>query len=124
MCIRDRLEAGLDRFVYLSKDFHGKAAMEAIGIRSKCVTLLVDGPADADPWGREALYAGDTKVGRLTSGGYSPAFGRSIEMGYVRPDLAEPGTKLMAKIQDKLWPVEVTVDSPYYPTNATIRKDG
>jgi len=118
------LEAGLDRFVDLSKDFHCKAAMEAIGISSKCVTLLVDGPADADPWGREALYAGDTKVGRLTSGGYSPAFGRSIEMGYVRPDLAEPGTKLMAKIQDKLWPVEVTVDSPYDPTNATIRKDG
>ena len=118
------LEAGLGRFVDLNKDFHGKAAMEAIGIRSKCVTLLVDGPADADPWGREALYAGDTKVGRLTSGGYSPAFGRSIGMGYVRPDLAEPGTKLMVKIQDKLWPVEVTVDSPYDPTNATIRKDG
>ena len=108
----------------LNKDFHGKAAMEAIGIRSKCVTLLVDGPADADPWGREALYAGDTKVGRLTSGGYSPAFGRSIGMGYVRPYLAEPGTKLMAKIQYKLWPVEVTVDSHYDPTNATIRKDG
>ena len=43
--------------------------MLATGIRSKCVTLLVDGPADADPWGREALYAGGVKVGRLTSGG-------------------------------------------------------
>ncbi|MFT6933345.1 MAG: dimethylglycine dehydrogenase, partial [Paracoccaceae bacterium] len=59
------LEAGLDRFVDLSKEFHGKQAMEKIGIRSKCVTLLIDGPADADPWGREALYDGDTKVGRL-----------------------------------------------------------
>ena len=49
------LEAGLDRFVDLSKDFHGKAAMVATGIRSKCVTLLIDGPEDADPWGREAL---------------------------------------------------------------------
>ena len=39
-------------------------------IRSKCCTLLIDGPEDADPWGREALYHGDTKVGRLTSGGY------------------------------------------------------
>ncbi|MCE8470263.1 diguanylate cyclase, partial [Rhodovulum sulfidophilum] len=57
------LEAGLDRFVDLSKEFHGKAAMEAKGIRSKCVTLLIDGPEDADPWGREALYDGETRVG-------------------------------------------------------------
>ena len=54
-------------------------------IRSKCVTLLIDGPADADPWGREALYDGDTRVGRLTSGGWSVAFGKSIGMGYVTP---------------------------------------
>ncbi len=38
------LEADLPRFVDLSKDFHGKAAMEATGIRSNCVTLLIDGP--------------------------------------------------------------------------------
>ncbi|MBS8225797.1 GcvT family protein [Vannielia litorea] len=118
------LEAGLDRFVDLSKDFHGKAAMENTGIRAMCVTLLVDGPADADPWGREALYDGDTKVGRLTSGGYSVAFGKSIGMGYVSPDLAKPGTKLKVKMQDKLWDVEVTEDSPYDPSNAVIRVDG
>ena len=49
------LEAGLDRFVDVSKDFRGRAAMEALGVRSLCATLLVDGPDDADPWGREAL---------------------------------------------------------------------
>ncbi|WP_179378777.1 GcvT family protein [Jannaschia marina] len=118
------LEAGLDRFVDLSKDFRGKAAMEAMGIRSKCVTLLIDGPSDADPWGREALYAGDEKVGRLTSGGYSVAFGKSIGMGYVRPDLATPGTKLKVRMQRRLWDAEVTEDSPYDPTNARIRQDG
>ncbi|GIT91184.1 dimethylglycine dehydrogenase [Jannaschia pagri] len=118
------LEAGLDRFVDLSKDFHGKAAMEALGIRSKCVTLLIDGPSDADPWGREALYDGDEKVGRLTSGGYSVAFGRSIGMAYVRPDLAVPGTKLSVRMQCQLWECEVTEDSPYDPTNARIRQDG
>ncbi|WP_068113960.1 GcvT family protein [Tropicimonas marinistellae] len=118
------LEAGLDRFVDLSKDFHGKAAMERTGIRSMCVTVLVDGPEDADPWGREALYVGDEKVGRLTSGGYSVAFGKSIGMGYVRPDLAAPGTHLKVKMFDRLWDAVVTEDSPYDPKNATIRKDG
>ncbi len=118
------LEAGLDRFVDLSKDFHGKEAMEATGIRSQCVTLLIDGPDDADPWGREALYDGEAKVGRLTSGGYSVAFGKSIGMGYVRPALAAPGTKLKVKMQDRLWDAEITEDSPYDPKNETIRADG
>ncbi len=118
------LEAALDRFVDLEKDYHGKQAMLDTGTRSACVTLLIDGPEDADPWGREALYEGDVKVGRLTSGGYSVAFGKSIGMGYVRPDLAAPGTKLKVKMLDRLWDAEITEDSPYDPKNATIRKDG
>ncbi|RBI85786.1 diguanylate cyclase [Rhodosalinus halophilus] len=118
------LEADLPRFVDLSKDFRGKAAMEATGIRSKCVTVLIDGPEDADPWGREALYAGEERVGRLTSGGYSVAFGKSIGMGYVRPEQAAPGTKLKVKMLDGLWDAEVQPDSPYDPENARIRADG
>jgi len=118
------LEAGLDRFVDLSKDFHGKEKMVETGIRFKCVTVLIDGPADADPWGREALYAGDTKVGRLTSGGYSVAFGKQIGMGYVSPDHAEVGTRLKVRMFRELYDVEVVEDSPYDPTNAVIRVDG
>ncbi|WP_457649161.1 GcvT family protein [Profundibacter sp.] len=118
------LEAGLDRFVDLDKDFHGKQAMLDTGIRSRCVTLLIDGPEDADPWGREALYDGDELVGRLTSGGWSVVFGKSIAMGYVKPELARAGQKLQVKMFDRLWPAEVTADSPHDPTNARIRVDG
>ncbi|WP_323784640.1 FAD-dependent oxidoreductase [Thalassovita sp.] len=119
------LEADLPRFVDLDKDFHGKAALEAKGIRSKCCTLLIDGPEDADPWGREALYLEDgIRVGRLTSGGYSVAFEKSIGMGYVRPELAVEGQKLKVRMFDQLWDATVVCDSPYDPKNATIRKDG
>ncbi|WP_371037555.1 FAD-dependent oxidoreductase [Rhodosalinus sp. FB01] len=118
------LEADLPRFVDLSKEFRGKAALEATGIRSKCVTVLVDGPEDADPWGREALYAGEERVGRLTSGGYSVAFGKSIGMGYVKPEHAAPGTKLKVRMLDRLWDAEVQPDSPFDPENARIRVDG
>jgi dimethylglycine dehydrogenase len=118
------LEADLPRFIDLDKEFHGKAAMVETGIRSKCVTLLIDGPEDADPWGREALYDGDTRVGRLTSGGYSVHFGQSIGMGYVKPELAVPGQALQVKMLDRLWPARVVEDSPYDPKNETIRKDG
>ena len=119
------LEADLPRFIDMNKEFHGKAELKAIGVRSKCITVLIDGPDDADPWGREALYLEDgTRVGRLTSGGYSVAFDQSIGMGYVRTDVAVEGQKLKVKMQDKLWDAVITCDSPYDPKNEVIRKDG
>ena len=118
------LEADLPRFVDLSKEFNGKAKMLETGIRSKCVTVLIDGPSDADPWGKEALIKDGVKVGRLTSGGYSVAFGKQIGMGYVPVDLAVPGTKLKVKMLRQEWDAVVTEDSPFDPTNARIRIDG
>jgi len=120
------LEADLPRFVDTSKDFRGKEAMQATGIRFKCCTLLIDGPDDADPWGREALYSADgsDRVGRLTSGGYSVAFGKSIGMGYVSPEQATEGVRLKVRILNRLWDAVVTCDSPYDPDNKAIRADG
>ena len=122
------LESGLQRFVDMTKEFKGKAALtaqQAAGLRTTCVTLLVDGPSDADPWGREALYStGGVRTGRLTSGGYSVAFGKSIGLGYVKPEHSAPGTKLRVKMQDQLWDAEVQIDSPYDPKNEKIRVNG
>ncbi len=118
------LEAGLDRFVDLSKDFQGKAAMLATGIRSRCVTVLIDGPPDTDPWGKEALLSDGVKVGRLTSGGYSVAFGKQIGMGYVPDALSAVGTRLQVRMNRELWDAVVVEDSPFDPTNARIRVDG
>ncbi|MBT9247007.1 FAD-dependent oxidoreductase [Gemmobacter fulvus] len=118
------LEAGLDRFVDLKKEFHGKQAMLDTGVRFKCVTVLIDGPGDTDPWGKEALLKDGVKVGRLTSGGYSVAFGKQIGMGYVPVELAEVGTRLKVKMLLQEWDVEVVEDSPFDPSNARIRIDG
>jgi dimethylglycine dehydrogenase len=118
------LESGLDRFVDLSKEFKGKAAMQATDVRAACVTLLIDGPSDADPWGKEALVLDGRKVGRLTSGGYSVAFGKQIGIGYVEPGLAKVGQKLKLRMLRELWDAEVVEESPYDPKNETIRKDG
>lgn len=118
------LESGLDRFVDLGKDFRGKAAMQETGIRAACVTVLIDGPEDADPWGKEALVLDGRKVGRLTSGGYSVHFGKQIGIAYVRPELAKPGQKLQLRMLRELWPAEVVEESPYDPQNETIRVDG
>ena len=117
------LEGGLDRFVDCSKDFHGKDSMLVAEIRSRCVTLLVDGPEFADPWGREALFSEGELVGRLTSGGYSVHFGKSIGMAYVRPELAVEGRKLKVKMFDRLFDAVVVADSPYDPANEFLRVD-
>lgn len=118
------LEAGLDRFVDLTKEFRGKQAIQDLGIRFKCATMLIDGPDDADTWGKEVIVSNGEKVGRLNSGGYSVAFGKQIGMGYVSPELAETGTKLQVRISGALYDAEVTEDSPHDPTNARIRVDG
>ncbi|MEM9094650.1 MAG: FAD-dependent oxidoreductase [Pseudomonadota bacterium] len=123
------LESALDRFIDMDKDFRGKSALEkqvADGVKIRCVTVLIDGPSDADPWGREAIYAedGTTRLGRLTSGGYSVHFGKQIGIGYVAVGSAEPGTKVKVKMLNQLYDGEVTVDSPYDPKNETIRVSG
>ena len=120
------LEADLPRFVDLSKDFMGKDAMVATGIRSKCVTVLIDGPSDTDPWGKEAIVdpATGEKIGRLTSGGYSVVFGKQIGMGYVPEAQSAVGTKLKVRMLRELWDAVIVEDSPYDPTNANIRIDG
>mgnify|MGYP005997500523 CR=1 FL=1 len=45
-------------------------------------------------------------------------------MGYVKPEHAPVGTRLKVKMFDQLWDAEVVEDSPYDPTNATIRQNG
>ena len=63
-------------------------------------------------------------MGRLTSGGYSVAFGKQIGMGYVRPDLAAVDTKLRVKMLRQEWDAVVVEDSPFDPSNVRIRIDG
>lgn len=118
------LEAGLSRFIDLTKHFFGKEALEKQAIRSKCVTILFNGPKDSDPWGREAIYVGGKKIGRLTSGGYSVHFKCSIGMGYVLPEHANLGEKVQIKMLNELWNAEIVEDSPYDPKNEKIRLDG
>ena len=85
--------------------------------------MLIDGPEDASPWGREALYSDGKLVGRLTSGGWSVTFGKSIGMGYVKPEFSQPGTSLTVRMLDAPWPGTIVEESPYDPENLELRKD-
>jgi dimethylglycine dehydrogenase len=52
------------------------------------------------------------------------AFGKSIGMGYVAPDVAQPGRRLKVRMLGALWNAEIVADSPYDPKNDVIRRDG
>jgi dimethylglycine dehydrogenase len=120
------LEAGLERFVHMGKgDFTGKAALErqqAAGLPYRFVTLEVHGVTDADPLGNEPLFDGKgPMIGRATSGSYGHVLGKSLAIGYVKPEFAAVGTKLAIEILGERKDATVLVDSPYDPGNRDLR---
>jgi aminomethyltransferase len=59
------------------------------------------------------IVAGDDEVGEVTSGTMSPSLGLGIGMGYVRSDLAEPGTSIEIDVRGKRRAAEVR-ERPLY----------
>ena len=61
---------------------------------------------------------GETKIGEVTSGTYSPCLKVPIAMGYVETKNAKVGTEVMLKIRNKMQAAEVVkmpfVESRYY----------
>ncbi len=63
-----------------------------------------------------AIYAGEERVGTITSGTVSPTMKLPIAMGYVPPELAQPGTGLLIDIRGRKEPARV-VELPFYHRN-------
>jgi len=119
-------EASLDRFVRMGKgDFTGKAALEAqlaAGVPNRFVTLEVHGVTDTDPLGNEPLFDGQGRmIGRATSGCYGHVLGKSLAIGYVKPEFAEVGTRVAIEILGERKEATVLVDSPHDPENKELR---
>jgi aminomethyltransferase len=110
-------EAGLGRVVKLDKacDFVGKGALEKAAVhgpRRQLVGLVVRGRGIARH-GYD-VFAGDRRVGAVTSGTMSPSLGEAIAMAYVTPTDAEDGLRsLSVAIRDQRVPAEV-VALPFY----------
>ena len=60
------------------------------------------------------IFSGDTEVGRVTSGGFSPTLERPIAMGYVDTALTEEGTGLEIEVRGKRLPAKVA-KLPFVP---------
>lgn len=84
----------------------------AEGVSRKRVGLTLEGRQAARE-GAE-VFAGNEKVGVLTSGGFSPSCERPIAMAYVDIAHAAPGTALEIEVRGKRLPASVTA-MPFVP---------
>ena len=80
------------------------------GAARRRVGLLPEGRAPMRA-GTE-VFAGDAKVGHVTSGGFGPSLERPISMGYVATEHATTGTALEAEVRGKRLPV-IVADLPF-----------
>ncbi len=117
-------ESELARFVDLKKEFLGKEALlawRAKGLANKLVTLEVFDVSDADARGSEPVTKNGVAVGRTTSGGFGWRTGKSLALAMVKPELAGFGTELSVRVLGEIKRAVVIGESPFDPSNATLR---
>ncbi|TPG67420.1 glycine cleavage system aminomethyltransferase GcvT [Hymenobacter nivis] len=103
------LEAGLGWITKFTKEFTNSEALKAqkaAGMAKKLVGFVMDGPGI--PRGHYELVDADgQKIGDVTSGTQSPSLGKGVGLGYVRAELAAPGTQIFVQIRGKNLPATV-----------------
>jgi dimethylglycine dehydrogenase len=118
-------ESAMDRFIKPDKgDFLGRDALLAwqeAGMKNRLVTLEVHDVDDADALGNNALLKDGELIGRATGGGYGFRVGKSLALGMVKPEFAEPGSKLEIEILGRTYAASVIADSPFDPRNERLR---
>jgi aminomethyltransferase len=105
---RNPIEAGLGWCCKEETGFIGSeriAEVRAAGPAQKLAPFTIEGRGIPRPG--NAILADGEEVGEVTSGTFSPSLEVGIGMGYVRADLAEPGTELEIDVRGKRRPAMV-----------------
>ncbi|MGA8925029.1 MAG: glycine cleavage system aminomethyltransferase GcvT [Solirubrobacterales bacterium] len=105
---RTPIEAGLGWCVKEDTGFVGSEACRAVRERGPSEVLepfVITGAGIPRPGNR--IVAEDEDVGEVTSGTMSPSLEVGIGMGYLRSDLAEPGTAIEIDVRGKRRPAEI-----------------
>jgi dimethylglycine dehydrogenase len=119
------IEAGLDRFVDMKKDyFVGREALERIekaDVALELVYLEVDA-LDADCMGGEPIHASGRVIGVTTSGGFGHRIQKSLAFAYVEPAFAKVGTQFEVEVlEDRRMATVLESEPAYDPTNERLR---
>lgn len=108
------VQAGLGRVPDLAKSgFVGKAALELGTPPNARVLVGLVGEGRRAARAGYDVYAGDERVGTVTSGALSPTLGHPVALAYVDPAVAAPGTELTVDIRGSRLPYRTTT-LPFY----------
>lgn len=116
---------GMDRWIDWEREgFVGREAAlaerDGNGPAQQLVTLEIDAQ-DADASGYEPVWAGDQKVGFVTSGGYGHYTKTSLAMALVNTDHCAEGTELSVHVVGVERQARVIAASPYDPEGKAMR---
>lgn len=118
-------EAGLGWAVRLNKgDFLGREALLKIkeqGISRKLCCLTLDEPG-AVVMGKEPIFAGDTKLGFVTSANMGYSVGKFIAYGYLPVEYAEVGTKVQIEYFGERLAATVSADPQFDPKGERMKQ--
>ena len=117
------VEADMERFVNLDKEFVGKAGTQKSkqeGARIQLVYMEVDA-SDSDCRGNEPIFANGEVVGLTTSGGFGFTVGKSLAFGYVDPKAAAEGQELEIEIYSEKKAARIIPQPIYDPQNERPR---
>jgi aminomethyltransferase len=98
---RNPIEAALGWAVKEGTGFIGSEACSRTRERGPAELLVPFVVADGIPRQGNPILSGEETVGGVTSGTHSPSLEVGIGMGYLRADLAEPGTELEIDVRGR-----------------------
>ncbi|MDA9058646.1 FAD-dependent oxidoreductase, partial [Candidatus Thioglobus sp.] len=118
------IEAGMDRFLDLSREFIGCENIrqrQIDGIKTKLAYLIFDDDIPAECFGNEAVFNGDKLSGIITSGAYGFRVGHSVAFAYLEPNLCEEGVKLSVETSLGSRSCHVSISAAYDDSNEKLR---
>ncbi len=115
------LEAGMEGMINLDKEFIGKSALldeKKAGVKKSLVAIRAS--SRRSPRHDYQIFNGEEKIGRVTSGGFSPSLGCGIALGYVEP--AEAKTDLPVSIRNNSVTIEAVTTKRPFLKDTSLRK--
>ncbi|HSF64748.1 MAG TPA: glycine cleavage T C-terminal barrel domain-containing protein, partial [Paracoccaceae bacterium] len=118
------LQGGLERFIDWTKDFRGRAALQAerqAGVTKRFVALTV-AAGDCDPPYMSTIWQGGAVVGEITSAAWGHRVGACVALGMLRADIAAPGMGVEVEVFGTRYPAVVQGDGAIWdPANDRLR---
>jgi dimethylglycine dehydrogenase len=118
------VEAGMDRFLDLSRDFIGSDNLrqrQTQPLALQLAYLSFDDDIPAECFGNEAVFADGEHTGIITAGAYGYRVGRSLAFAYLKPEHCVEGQKLTVETSIGTRHCHVELDAAYDATNTLLR---